>query len=260
LPRPDGHHAGVDFDIGPLLDGWQYQPGQVGVRRFIGLDGKEKIQLRVDIGILQMNAEGRPDGKRPMGYKSYFHYCQARLYKHTAAHNGSEEGFKLEPEDCSKLHLETVQYHQRAFCLLQLEDYAGVVRDAERNGQVFEFVRKHGPAELATALSQIFPQQVMVLTRARASIALKAEDYPLALRVVTEGIAEIETFAREHGKSEEFESSGELLWLRAWFEDIQAKKPLTKREKLERALQDAVTAEDYEKAAEVRDQLKKLKE
>ena len=60
----------MDFDISPLLDHWAYKPGQVVVRKFKGKDGKEKIQLRVDLGLLQMNAEGRPDGKRPFGHNS----------------------------------------------------------------------------------------------------------------------------------------------------------------------------------------------
>ena len=51
----------MNFDISHLLDQWDYQPGQVVVRKFVGKDGQEKIQLRVDLGLLQMNAEGRPE-------------------------------------------------------------------------------------------------------------------------------------------------------------------------------------------------------
>src|SRR5882757_4415233 len=79
----------MDFDISPLLDHWQYNSGQVFVRKFKGKDGKEKIQLRVDLGLLQMNAEGRPDGKRPYGHNSLFDYYQAKLHKHLAANDGT---------------------------------------------------------------------------------------------------------------------------------------------------------------------------
>ena len=130
----------MDFDISHLLAQWDYQPGHVVVRKFQGKDGKEKIQLRVDLGLLQMNVEGRPDGKRPFGHTSLLEYYQARLYKHVAANNGSDEGFKLKAEDCAKLQLEALQYHHRYICLLELEEYAGVVRDAERNLAVFDFV------------------------------------------------------------------------------------------------------------------------
>ena len=65
LPRTGVHIAAMNFDISHLLESWDYQAGQVIVRKFTAKDGVEKIQLRVDLGLLQMNAEGRPDGKRP---------------------------------------------------------------------------------------------------------------------------------------------------------------------------------------------------
>ena len=49
----------MDFDISPLLEQWPYKPGQVVVRKFKAKDGKEKIQLRVDLGLLQMNGPQR---------------------------------------------------------------------------------------------------------------------------------------------------------------------------------------------------------
>src|ERR1041385_5820025 len=125
LPQFRIHIRRMDFDISPLLDQWPYKPGQVVVRKLKGKDGKEKIQLRVDLGLLQMNVEGRPDGKRPYGHTSLLEYYQARLYKHVAANNGSDEGFKLKAEDCAKLQLEALQYHHRYICLLQLGDFAG---------------------------------------------------------------------------------------------------------------------------------------
>jgi hypothetical protein len=248
----------MDFDISHLLASWEYQPGQVVVRRFTAKDGKEKIQLRVDLGLLQMNAEGRPDGKRPFGYTSLLEYHKARLYKHVAAHNGSDEGFKLKAEECSKLQLEVLQYHHRYICLLQLEDYAGVIRDAERNLAVFDFVEKHAETEeLVWALQQFQPQLLMILTRARGSQALKAEDYELAVRLIEEGLEQIRAFYKENG-NEAGEQSGEVTSLQDWLEEIRAKRPLSRRERLEQALHDAVRCEDYERAARVRDELKEL--
>src|SRR5258706_5850559 len=167
----------MDFDISHQLEQWEYQPGQVVVRKFRAKDGKGKIQLRVDLGLPQMNAEGRPDGKRPLGYVSLFEHYQARLYKHLAAHNGSDDGFELKPEDCAKLQLEALQYHHRYICLLQLEDYAAVVRDAERNLAVLDFVAKHaGSEELAWSPQQVQPQLLMILTRAQAGPGLPEDD------------------------------------------------------------------------------------
>jgi hypothetical protein len=250
----------MDFDISQLLENWDYQPGQVVVRKFTGSDGKEKIQLRVDLGLLQMNAEGRPDGKRPFGHTSLFDYYQARRHKHLATHDGSDEGFKLKPEDCAKLQLEALQYHHRYICLLQLGDYAGVVRDAERNLAVFNFVNKHAESEeLAWSLQQFQPQLMMIFTRARAMQALDAGDYAVAIAQVEQGLEDIRTFFREHSRGDLLEQSGELQSLEGWLAEIRATRPLSAREKLEHALSEAVRCEDYEKAAQMRDALRNLK-
>jgi len=254
------HIRHMDFDISHLLEHWDYQPGQVVVRRFTAKDGTEKIQLRVDLGVLQMNAEGRPDGKRPFGHPSLFEYHQARLYKHVAAHEGTDEGFSLKPEDCAKLQLEAIQYHHRYICLLQLEDYPAVVRDAERNLAVFEFVSKHSHSdELSWPLLQFKPQLLMILTRARGTQALQTKDYELAINYIEGGLELIRAFYREASRPEAAEQSGEIQSLENWLEETRARRPLSAREKLERALHDAVRSEDYEKAAQVRDALRNLK-
>ena len=254
------HIRGMDFDISHLLENWDYKPGQVVVRKFKGRDGQEKLQLRVDLGLLQMNAEGRPDGKQPFGHASLYDYYQTKLYQYVAAHGGSDEGFHLQPDDCSKLQLEALQYHHRYICLLQLGDFNGVIRDAERNLAVFEFVGKHaGSDEVAWSLRQFQPQLLMILTRARAMQCLDVSDYNVAIEKVEQGIEEIRDFYRQHSRSDLIDQSGEIQSLESWLEELRANRPLSAREKLERALSDAVKREDYEKAARMRDALRNLK-
>jgi len=250
----------MNVDISHILEQWDYQPGQVVVRRFTGKDGVEKIQLRVDLGLLQMNAEGRPDGKRPLGYASLFEHYRARLLKHVADNQGSDAGFMLQAEDCAKLQIEALQYHHRYICLLQLDDYDGVVRDTDRNLAVFEFVAKHAESEdVAWTVGQFKPQLLMIQTRARASQMLAEKDYEGTIRQIEDGMERIRDFYREHSRNDLLEQSGELGYLRNWLEEVSALRPLSKREKLERALREAVTKEDYERAAQMRDALRNLK-
>jgi hypothetical protein len=249
----------MDFDISHLLENWDYKPGQVVVRKFKTRDGKDRIQLRVDLGLLQMNAEGRPDGKQPFGHPSLFDYYQAKLYKYVSAHDGSDDGFKLSAEDCSRLQLEALQFHHRYICLLQLNDFPGVVRDTERNLAVFNFVGKHAESEeLAWSLRQFQPQLLMILTRGRAMQSLEANDYPEAIQLVEQGLEEIRNFYREHSRPEMVEQSPEVQSLESWLAEIRASRPLSAREKLESLLSEAVKQEDYEKAAKVRDALRDL--
>ena len=78
------------------------------------------------------------------------------------------------------------------------------------------------------------------------------------MKAIEEGIEGIRTFYREHGRTDLLEQSGEIQSLEFWMQELRPKRPLSEREKLESALQEAVRQEDYEKAAEVRDALKSL--
>jgi hypothetical protein len=249
----------MNFDISHLLEHWDYQPGQIVVRRFTGRDGQEKIQLRVDLGLLQMNVEGRPDGKKPLGYPSLYECHESRLKKHIEDH-GSDESFRLKAEDCAKLQLEALQFHHRYICLLELQDYVGVVRDTERNLSVFDFVSRYAESEeLAWSLQQFRPQLLLIQIRAKASEKLAAKQHRDAVREIERGIVNVRQFYSESGRTD-IEHSAEVQYLENWISEINNSRPLTRREKLELALSDAVRQENYEKAAQVRDQLKNLSE
>jgi len=251
----------MSFDISPLLDQWDYQPGQLVVRKFFGKDGLEKIQLRVDLGLLQMNAQGRPDGKHPYGRESLLEFYQTQMDKFQKERRGDEKSFRLSPEDCGRLQQEALQYHHRYICLFQLEEFDAVLRDTERNLKVFDFVQQHaGTEEAAWALQQFRPQLLMMRIRARGAIALKANHYDQVLQLVESGLEELRQFYREHERTDLLEQSGEIQSLEAWLQEIQAKRPRTARERLESALNEAVKNEDYEKAAQMRDALRNLKE
>lgn len=253
------HITAMSFDISALLDQWDYQPGQVVVRKFRGKDGLEKIQLRVDLGLLQMNAKGRPDGKRPYGRESLLEYYQDQLEKFKTEHGNDDREFRLTPEDCSRLQQEFIQYHHRYICLFQLEEFDAVIEDTERNLRVFNFVEKYaGSDDMAWQLQQFRPQCLMMRIRARGAAALKSNDYDKVIRLVEGGLEEIRQFYRDHERHELMEQSGEIQSLELWLQEIQTKRPMTEREKLETALNEAVKNEDYEKAAQVRDELKKM--
>ena len=254
------HIAAMNLDISHLLEDWDYQPGQVAVRKFKTKDGTEKIQLRVDLGLLQMNASGRPDGKRPFGRESLFDHFQARLEKQRRANPGAGDDYTLKAEDCAKLQQEAIQYHHRYICLFQLEDYAAVIRDTNRNAAVFDFVDEYAESEeLAWSLQQFRPQLLMMQIRARGMQALRNDKYADAIAVIETGLQDLRTFYREHSRHDLLEQSGEIHSLETWLQEVQLKRPLSERERLEHALDEAVRQEDYEKAAQVRDALRNLK-
>ena len=65
-------------DITSILAGWDFDPDELQVRIVAGDDGRDKIQMRIDLGLLQMELTGRPDGERPHGFESLLDYHEAR--------------------------------------------------------------------------------------------------------------------------------------------------------------------------------------
>ena len=68
----------MSLDLNTILKDWPYESGTVKVRKITGLDGREKLQLRVDLGLLQMEITGRPDGRRPHNCESLLEYHRRR--------------------------------------------------------------------------------------------------------------------------------------------------------------------------------------
>jgi len=95
--------------------------------------------------------------------------------------------------------------------------------------------------------------------RAKGAIALKENDFDTVIQIIEAGLEEIRQFYRDHDRSDLLDQSGEIISLESWLEEIRSKRPMSPREKLELALNEAVQNEDYEKAAQVRDALKNLK-
>lgn len=66
-------------DISEILDKWPYESGKINARLVKGKDGQPRIQVRLDLGVLQMHTDGRPDGQRPFGYPSLLEYFESKL-------------------------------------------------------------------------------------------------------------------------------------------------------------------------------------
>ena len=87
----------MSLDLNTLLKDWPHEFGSIKVRKVAGLDGREKLQLRIDLGLLQMEMDGRPDGQRPHNCESYFIYHQRRALR--AAERGEE--YQLTPSNAA---------------------------------------------------------------------------------------------------------------------------------------------------------------
>jgi len=242
-------------DLRTILDGWDFEPGKISCRRILGRDGREKLQTRIDLGVMQLECTGRPDGLRPSGCESLLEWHGRRLREHIELY-GDDEDFALGPDDCREMRHEAYLYYQRYLAYFVLEEYDGVERDTARNLQAIDFCERYAAAERDRAiLKPQRPYVLMMHTRARVHRALAEERAADALRAIDDALTQLRRLARPDEEdlglgAEEIQA---LEHLRA---DTLAHLPPHTPERMRAELAEALQREDYERAAALRDALK----
>lgn len=245
----------MSLDLNDLLQEWPHEPGMIKVRKVTGNDGRERVQLRIDLGVLQMELDGRPDGLQPNGCESLLEYHREKAQE---AQQRSES-YTLSPEEIGALQQEGVQYYHRYISLFQLEDFKRVIRDTKRNLEMFEFVSQHSPDdELAWSVEQFTPYVLMMNARAKASVALDIGDRRGAAQLVEKALGKIRAFYGDCGEPELLEHSPEVEFLEEWLEELKRMEPLTELQQMRQEMERAIASEAYERAAELRDAIRAL--
>jgi hypothetical protein len=244
-------------DITPILNGWDHDPDELQVRIVAGDDGRDKIQMRIDLGLIQMELEGRPDGRRSGDFESLLDAMEARARDSLAA----GDDFTLDSESCASLMREGVQYYHRYLASFHLQRHDLVVRDTERNLRLFAFVVRHATRQRdKLQFDQYRPYVTMMHTRAQAAQVLARLDYAAALTLIDTGIERIRAFLAEYGRSENEAECFELGFLLRLRREVEDERPMGPVERLEQQLELAVRLEEYEEAARIRDQLQRLRD
>lgn len=260
-------------DITPLLQDWEFQPDEVTVRTIEGDDGVERVQLRLDLGLMQMEIDGRPDGQRIEGHASWLDLHKARQQEHDTA-NPDGAPYQLQPDDCEQLLREGVQYYHRYVSFWALERYELCARDTERNLQLILFVREHARRDRdKMQFDQWRPYVVMMHARSIGTPLLEAGEHEAALAAIDTAVERIDRFLADYDREDQADQVNELKFLTRWRSEIvsQSRKGLPRPEGAEgeetstdplQALRDrlnaAIEAEHYEEAADLRDELTRL--
>ena len=244
-------------DIKPIMEGWEYRAGRTTVRRITGSDGKEKIQLRLQLGLLQMEASGRPDGTRPYGFESLLEYFTNIIDK--LKKDNKDDQFELSEQDSADIRDEATQYYYRYLSLFDLGDYKGVVRDTDRNLKVFDLIKQYAKTDADKfSLEQFRPYVAMMNSRSRANIALEDNDLAAAYKCLQEGMEQVRTFFQNYGQPNLAEKSDEFRILRKQADELKDGLPRDPLEVLRDKLATAIKEERFEEAARLRDKVKKL--
>ncbi len=248
------------MDLGIVIDGWPYSDDNEpdNVRKVTGVDGRMKLQVRIRNGLLQWEAEGRPDGRRPNGCADLVQHCGRLL-----AEDGAPADV-FDAEMIEELALELFDYYRRSQALFHLGDYTRALSDIAHCLKVLTLLQEHAPQE-ALQFDQYRPG--LLVDKARAEMLCKVQEGNLreALAALNNGIGEIEAFYLGNELDDQIAESPERQML------IELRRSLRERhnvpledQELLRSLQleqqIAIDRENYEMAARLRDKINSLKQ
>lgn len=243
----------MSHDLNKILGGWPYDPDSVSARWIVAEDGSQKIQLRLDLGVLQMEPDGRPDGTMPNGFESLLQYYVI----HEWCEEPDGDVFPLSPSACAELQQEAAQYYYRFIALYALRDLEGVIRDTVHVLRILKLVARHvDDGDLLWQFIQFYPHIRMMNARALAERAAEDKQYDEAIQELEQGIDDIRSFWQENGDEEDIAESREIDLLTDMLGEIRGSRPRSEIDRLKEELLRAIAAENYEKAARLRDAIR----
>ena len=232
--------------IDDILTSWPYDPEALAVRRTRGHDGRPVLQMRIEMGLLQLEVSGRPDGSKPYG--------KPTVLDHVRGEAERAPSFVLSDELCREIDREFVQFYHRRICWLRLQEYHRAVEDADHTLALMDFCREHSDdTDWILSHEQYRPFVLFHRTQADALAALDDDGPEAAITRVNSGLERLHQFYAECGAEDEWETDELAARLREVRENLRQtfEVGLT----LEEQLAEAVAREEYERAAELRDEL-----
>jgi len=230
-----------------LLADWPFSTGQVLVRQIEGADGRDVLQMRIDMGMIQMEVTGRPDGVRPEGFDTYFDYLLSLSFS-------EGESYQLTPDRCNEIDREFYQFYHRRICWLTLKRYPEAMKDAQHTLSLMDFSSAYSlDPDWALLHEQYRPFVMFHKIQAAALISLEQNEPGAATDEIEKGLKDLELVFEKYDASEHFEDNSFVIKLREMRDSIIEHYELSPS--LAEQLANAIAAEQYELAAELRDRM-----
>lgn len=246
-----GKNSEFDQHIDSILEEWPYDPDAVSVRLVQGQDGRDLIQMRIEMGLLQLETEGRPDGENPNGAGSYYEYLKNETEQRPS-------DYQFTQEECAECDREFVQFYHRRICWLAMREFKNAVRDADHTLALMDLCLKHSPDEEWT-LSHEQYRPFVLFHRIQAD-ALAELDYSgpeAAVSAVNRGLKNMKKIFEEFDAELAFDENELAERLSEFRETLREKFDVGKT--LNEQLAEAIAQEEYEKAAKIRDAIQAKK-
>ena len=256
------------MDIASIISDWPHDDRVVAnnVRLVTGSDGAPKVLLRIRCGVIQWEAEGRPDGRRPYGFPSMLEYCAQLLQEDPFLPVLPDEpSATLDVGLVKQLLEELIDYCRRGRALFLLHDYPRAVADAEHNLAILGLLHENHPSDTAhDGYDHYRPTLLMERARGEMMQHLSGDDVQEAVAALSRGIGDIGAFHAEYGLAEQIEASSEMQALVDLRRSLREKHnvPLSDMDLLQSLTAEqavAIRREDYEMAARLRDKISLLR-
>ena len=235
-------------DIDQILKDWPYQPGVVSARLVRAGDGREVLQMRIEMGLLQLETTGRPDGDRPSGADTYLDYLLQQSV-------GNEQ-FVLDDDQCFEIDREFLQFYHRRIACLALREFCRVIADADHTLALMDFAAKHShDRDWMISHERYRPFVLFHRTQAAAMEALRQPDPEAAIEEISRGLDRMREVFAAMDSAEKFDDHELVVQL------VELKEALRKEYDtgvtLAEQLSAAVANEEYERAAKLRDEIER---
>lgn len=235
-----------NLHLDDLLNNWSFDPATLNVRLVKGKDGRDVIQMRVDMGVLQLETTGRPDGDQFREHESVLDYLQDKSL--------SDPDRTLTEDECSEVDREFMQFYHRRICWLRLQYYHRAVMDADHTLRLMDVSEQMSPdEEWAGTHEQYRPFVLFHRTQAEALGELEENTAEEAVQAINVGLDTMRSFFAKHDAEEHFDSDELVVRLIELRESLRSEYAVGQT--LKEKLAEAVAQEQYELAAQLRDEL-----
>ncbi len=241
---PQNQNQDIDF----ILREWPYEHGVISAR-IVSARGRRKVlQMRIELGLLQMEFSGRPDGTRPGDHETYLDFLTSQF------EDAPDVAATLTDEQCFEIDREFVQYYHRRICCLALRQFDRAVADADHTLALMDFVAAHSNNEDWTASHERYrPFVYFHRSQALALAVLEKSGPEAAIEEINKGLEEMRKIFIQAEAEEQFESDELVNQLRELKESLRNEYQVGQT--LAEQLAEAVAAEEYERAAHLRDEI-----
>jgi hypothetical protein len=249
----------LTLDLDELLEGWVQPRDEVPARVIAGLGNELLIQLRVDMGLVQMFPDGRPDGQCYCGCTTALDFFRQQLRDATSP-----------PDlDWSVLARELQQFNYRRLALMSLIEEASThqdvnaarvqlrraIRDIDHCLTIFALTDEHSEHGPGSAVALI---PALIFHRARLLALLREAEERVddAIEELKAGATALDDMLARMGVEEPARARDPgVAHLRKLEKRLRSRHGVeqTLREQLEQALE----LDQFERAAHLRDELRR---